>query len=86
MGHWSAFGAEHEDAHDATVTAEEHELHCHGGVAKCAGSESMVGTSWAGERSESLSLTSPDFQVETVGTPAPVDGELARVLRPPRVA
>ena len=85
MGHWSAGAGSHADAHDSS-SLTEHEAHCHGGLSKCAGAEAMVGTMWVGEESGLLSLTSPDLRVETSETVAAIEGELSRILQPPRAA
>jgi hypothetical protein len=85
MGHWPiGTGEAHEASHESS-TAADHELHCHGGVAKCAGGEAMVGTTWIGEDSAILSLTSPYVEISGGESLAPIEGAHSRILRPPRV-
>jgi hypothetical protein len=81
FGHWPAMagGGHHDDS-----SASAHQVHCHGSVSSCAGSEAMVGTVWAGEDTGVLSLTSPDRYIETRHTAAPVEGLPSLLLQPPR--
>jgi len=81
MGHWGA-GSAQDHAHQDAVS--EHELHCHGGVSQCAGSEAMVGTTWIGEASNTLSFDAPDRLVEHQASIAALDDEPFRADRPPR--
>ena len=69
------------DAHDE---GEEHVQHCHVGPSRCAGSPSLVGTSWIGDET-ALPLvaghTTPFPEDHRLAMPEP---SLSRVLQPPQ--
>jgi hypothetical protein len=87
MGHWPLAGMDvHIDTTADSSALEDHEAHCHVGVSHCAGGEAMVGSIWAGEESNLLSLNSPHVKVETDFQTSARDGEPSRILQPPRAA
>jgi hypothetical protein len=81
MGHWGSVSPSH---HSAAVSDSSHELHCHGGVSSCAGSEAMVGTTWIGEPAQSIVMNAPVQEIEREYAAAALDGETMRIDQPPR--
>jgi hypothetical protein len=79
MGHWGTT-----PSHHSAAAASDHELHCHGGVSSCAGSEAMVGTSWIGEPAQSIVMNAPVQEIEREYAAAALDGETPRIYQPPR--
>ena len=75
-----------QDAHGGAVgVGGEHAEHCHVGPSRCGGSQSMVGTWWAGEDSGLLSLDGLVRAVPHSDSLRAIDALPVRILQPPKM-
>ncbi|HUF52644.1 MAG TPA: hypothetical protein VMR52_02570 [Dehalococcoidia bacterium] len=88
LGHWGVgtSDAAQEAAHHESHGADEHDLHCHAGPAKCAGAQATVGSININEDS---GLVTPEGTIRpTLDAPAEFAPEppSSRLLQPPQAA
>jgi len=75
-----------QDAHGGVADGGEHAEHCHVGPTRCGGSQSMVGTWWAGEDAGLLTLDGPARAIPSPSQQPAAEPLPVRLLQPPRVA
>lgn len=64
----------------------DHAAHCHDGMSKCAGPQSLIGTWWAVEDGTGLAFGDPLLANPVAGDRRHVQEFYTKILQPPKVA